>query len=49
MVIANIMHEDETGCVRHDPQKLARVLLRWYGSTSKKNIMIKAHQAVSRA
>ncbi|NRB07228.1 MAG: YvcK family protein [Richelia sp.] len=49
VVIANIMHEDETGCVRHDPQKLARVLLRWYGSTSKKNIMIKAHQAVSRA
>jgi uncharacterized cofD-like protein len=31
IVLANVMHEDETGCVRHDSQKLARVLLRWYG------------------
>jgi uncharacterized cofD-like protein len=30
IVLANVMHEDETGCVRHDPQKLAKVLLRWY-------------------
>ncbi len=30
IVPANILQEDETGYVRHDPQKLARVLLRWY-------------------
>ena len=31
IVIANIMEEDlETGYVRHDPARLARVLLRWY-------------------
>ncbi len=31
IVIANVMYEDEqTGYVRHDPQRLARVLLRWY-------------------
>lgn len=48
VVIANIMHEDETGCVRHDPQKIARVLLRWYSSTSKKNVILKTHRAVSR-
>jgi uncharacterized cofD-like protein len=34
-VLANVMHEDELGCVRHDPQRLARVLLRWYGGTQK--------------
>lgn len=34
IILANIMHEDpETGYVRHDSQRLARVLLRWYGST----------------
>ncbi|MEA5513453.1 gluconeogenesis factor YvcK family protein [Nodularia sp. UHCC 0506] len=33
IVLANILHEDETGCVRHNPQKLARVLLRWYSGT----------------
>ncbi|MBR8834960.1 MAG: YvcK family protein [Stigonema ocellatum SAG 48.90 = DSM 106950] len=33
IVLANVMHEDETGCVRHDSQRLARVLLRWYGGT----------------
>jgi|UPI000375EA7D uncharacterized cofD-like protein len=33
IVLANVMHEDETGCVRHDPQRLARVLLRWYSRT----------------
>jgi len=31
IVPANILYEDETGFVRHNPQKLARVLLRWYG------------------
>lgn len=30
IVIANVMHEDETGCVRHNSQRLARVLWRWY-------------------
>jgi uncharacterized cofD-like protein len=30
IVLANVMHEDETSCVRHDPQRLAKVLLRWY-------------------
>ncbi|MBW4597087.1 MAG: YvcK family protein [Brasilonema angustatum HA4187-MV1] len=30
IVIANVMHEDETGCVRHNSQLLARVLWRWY-------------------
>ncbi|MCM0588888.1 MAG: gluconeogenesis factor YvcK family protein [Gloeotrichia echinulata DEX184] len=30
IVPANILYEDETGFVRHNPQKLARVLLRWY-------------------
>ncbi|MBF2067099.1 MAG: YvcK family protein [Calothrix sp. C42_A2020_038] len=32
IVLANIMHEDDKGCVRHDSHKLARVLLRWYSS-----------------
>jgi uncharacterized cofD-like protein len=32
LVLANVMDEnEETGYVRHDPQRLARVLLRWYG------------------
>jgi uncharacterized cofD-like protein len=31
IVLANVMDEDEEiGYVRHDPQRLARVLLRWY-------------------
>jgi uncharacterized cofD-like protein len=30
IVPANVLHEDETGFVRHDPQKLAKVLLKWY-------------------
>lgn len=30
-IVANVMHEDEqTGLVRHDPDRLARILLRWY-------------------
>ncbi|MBE9118056.1 YvcK family protein [Lusitaniella coriacea LEGE 07157] len=34
IVLANIMHEDpESGYVRHDPQRLAKVLFRWYGGT----------------
>ena len=34
IVFANIMDEDsQTGYVRHDPQKLARVLLKWYSGT----------------
>lgn len=36
MVIANIMQEDEhTGLVRHDSDRLARILLRWYGRSQK--------------
>jgi uncharacterized cofD-like protein len=32
IVLANVMDEDEeTGLVRHNPQALAQVLLRWYG------------------
>lgn len=35
VVIANIMEEDpETGYVRHNPSRLARVLLRWYSGNS---------------
>lgn len=30
IVPANVMHEDEKNCVRHDSQRLARVLIRWY-------------------
>jgi uncharacterized cofD-like protein len=34
IVLANVIDEDEeTGLVRHNPQKLARVLLRWYSRT----------------
>jgi uncharacterized cofD-like protein len=34
IVLASVMDEDEeTGLVRHNPQKLARVLLRWYSRT----------------
>ncbi|MBP0020775.1 MAG: YvcK family protein [Cyanobacteria bacterium SBLK] len=34
IVLANIMDEDPAlGYVRHDPPKLAKVLLRWYGRT----------------
>jgi uncharacterized cofD-like protein len=32
IVLANVMEEDENkGYIRHDPYRLARVLLRWYG------------------
>lgn len=30
IVLANVLYEDEIGCVRHNPQKLAKVLLKWY-------------------
>ncbi len=33
VVLANIMDEDDKGYVRHDPIRLAAVLLRWYGKT----------------
>ncbi|MGH8000242.1 MAG: gluconeogenesis factor YvcK family protein [Brasilonema sp.] len=36
IVIANVMHEDETGCVRHNSQRLARVLWRWYSGANHK-------------
>ncbi|MBD2448071.1 YvcK family protein [Nostoc sp. FACHB-152] len=31
IVLANVLYEDETGVVRHNPQKLSKVLLKWYG------------------
>lgn len=39
IVLANILFEDDIGCVRHNPQRLARVLLRWYSG---------AHQGMGR-
>jgi uncharacterized cofD-like protein len=39
IVLANILSEDEIGCVRHNPQRLARVLFRWYSG---------AHQGMGR-
>ncbi|MEM7556802.1 MAG: gluconeogenesis factor YvcK family protein [Cyanobacteria bacterium P01_A01_bin.84] len=30
IVLANVIQEDEIGCVRHDHNKLAKVLLKWY-------------------
>jgi uncharacterized cofD-like protein len=39
IVLANILFEDDIGCVRHNPQKLARVLFRWYTG---------AHQGIGR-
>jgi uncharacterized cofD-like protein len=30
IVPANVMDEDEKNCVRHDSQRLAKVLIRWY-------------------
>lgn len=36
IVMANVMEEDlNTGYVRHSPDRLARVLLRWYGRVHK--------------
>lgn len=31
LVLANVMRETPQGKVRHDPERLARVLMRWYG------------------
>jgi len=34
IVLANVIEEDDgTGLLRHNPQRLARVLLRWYSRT----------------
>lgn len=33
IILANVMEEQPDGSVRHDPQKLARVLVRWYSRT----------------
>ena len=33
IVLSNVMDEDQHGLVRHNPQRLARVLLRWYSRT----------------
>lgn len=39
IVMANVMSEDPiTKYIRHDSEKLARVLLRWYGRTWKRKI-----------
>jgi uncharacterized cofD-like protein len=35
IILANVMDEDEQGLVRHSSQKLAGVLLRWYGKAQK--------------
>ncbi len=35
IVAANVMNEDETGCVRHDHERLAQILFRWYSGTPK--------------
>ncbi len=35
IILANVMDEDEQGLVRHNSQKLAGVLLRWYSSAHK--------------
>jgi uncharacterized cofD-like protein len=33
IIQGNVMEEDHIGCVRHNPQKLAKVVLRWYSKT----------------
>lgn len=35
VVSADVMNEDETGCVRHDHERLAQVIFRWYSGTPK--------------
>ena len=35
IILANVMEEDEQGLVRHDPHRLAGVLLRWYSRAHK--------------
>ncbi|OKH40370.1 hypothetical protein NIES2119_01730 [[Phormidium ambiguum] IAM M-71] len=40
IVMSNIMYEDEeTGLIRHDSARLARVLLRWYSRAQSESIM----------
>jgi len=34
IVIANVMQETEKGSIRHDPPRLAKVLMRWYSRVS---------------
>jgi uncharacterized cofD-like protein len=42
IVLANVMDEDEkTGYVRHDSQRLAKVLLRWYSGKWKPKFRLK--------
>ncbi len=31
VLLAEVMEQDESGLIRHNPDRLARVLLRWYG------------------
>ncbi|WP_013324689.1 gluconeogenesis factor YvcK family protein [Gloeothece verrucosa] len=39
VILANVMDEDEkTGYVRHDPYRLARVLMRWYSRKENRKI-----------
>jgi uncharacterized cofD-like protein len=33
IVLANVMEESSTGAIRHNPMRLARVLMRWYSRT----------------
>jgi uncharacterized cofD-like protein len=35
IILANVMDEDEQGLVRHNSERLAGVLLRWYGRAQK--------------
>lgn len=35
IILANVMDEDEDGLVRHNSQRLAGVLIRWYGRAQK--------------
>lgn len=37
-VLANVMDEDEHGYVRHNPFRLASILLRWYSKTQGKDL-----------
>jgi 2-phospho-L-lactate transferase/gluconeogenesis factor (CofD/UPF0052 family) len=35
IILANVMDEDEDGLVRHNSERLAGVLIRWYGRAQK--------------
>ena len=41
VIPANVIQEDETGCVRHNPYQLAKVLLRWYSRAPRKTRKLK--------